>query len=172
MRKIICIFFMILVLTILPAGCSSANVSSQSSQTVTFSIRCDTAVANGMANGEKWEGIIPEDGCILPETEMEITEGETVFDVLCRVRDEYGIHMEYSGTNQTTYIEGIGNLYERDCGRWSGWMYCVNGEYPDVGCGEYELEDGDDVDWNYTCDLGIDLDADREEAEEWKETHE
>lgn len=70
MRKIICIFFMILVLTILPAGCSSANVSSQSSQTVTFSIRCDTAVANGMANEEKWEGIIPEDGCILPETEI------------------------------------------------------------------------------------------------------
>ena len=72
---------------------------------------------------------------------------------------------------KTEYIEGIGNLYERDGGRWSGWMYSVNGVYGDVGCGQFELNDGDVIEWNYTCDLGLDLDADSKEAEEWKETH-
>ena len=36
-------------------------------------------------------------------------------------------------------------------------MYRVNGETPSVGCAEYALSDGDQVEWLYTCDLGNDL---------------
>lgn len=32
----------------------------------------------------------------------------------------------------SAYIEGIGNLYEFDCGNLSGWMYSVNGVWPDL----------------------------------------
>ena len=106
------------------------------------------------------------------ETEMEICEGDTVFDVLLEARDAYKIHMEYSGGKKTEYIEGIGNLYEFDGGRWSGWMFSVNGEYIDVGCGQCEVKDGDVIRWDYTCDLGLDLDAHMEDAKAWKETHE
>lgn len=158
----------LLLLLFLLTGCAQQkNVIG----TVTMSIRCDTAIANGMHREEKWEGVLPEDGCILPVTEIELYEEDTVFDVLLRARDVNGVHMEYSGGDKTEYIEGIGNLYERDGGRWSGWMYSVNGVYGDVGCGQFELNDGDVIEWNYTCDLGLDLDADSKEAEEWKETH-
>ena len=51
-------------------------------------------------------------------------------------------------------------------------MFSVNGEYPDVGCGQCMLKDGDIVEWNYTCDLGLDLDNGMEDAKEWKEIHE
>ena len=88
--------------------------------TVTFTIRCDTAVANGMAKDPKWAGIVPASGCILPVITMEFEEGETVFDLLCRIRDTYKLQMEYSGANGGQYIEGINNLYEFDGGRWSG----------------------------------------------------
>jgi hypothetical protein len=54
-------------------------------------------------------------------------------------------------------VEGIGNLYELDCGELSGWSYKGNGEFPSVGCSLYKLENGDTVEWVYTCDLGRDV---------------
>ena len=50
------------------------------------------------------------------------------------------------------YIEGINNLYEFDCGEQSGWMYSVNGWFPNYGCSRYQLKDGDVVGghWNQT----------------------
>ena len=139
---------------------------------VTLSIRCDTAIANDLHKQEKWSGILPEDGCMLSETEITLYEGDTVLDVLLTVRDQYNIHMEYNGTQGMEYIEGIGNLYEYDGGRWSGWMFCINGKYQEMGCGQYVLSDGDIVEWNYTCDLGLDLDSELTDAKKWKETHE
>jgi hypothetical protein len=54
-------------------------------------------------------------------------------------------------------IAGINNLYEFDVGELSGWMYKVNGWYPNYGCSRYQVKDGDLIEWNYTCDLGRDL---------------
>ena len=165
----------VLLAGILLCGCTSGNSGSGSEErpTATITIRCDTAVANGMVAEDKWRGIIPEDGCILPETTVEYSEGDTVFDLLCQVTDQYGIQMEYNGAAGKEYIEGIQNLYEYDGGRWSGWMYSVNGEYPGTGCGDYQVSDGDQIRWDYTCDLGMDLEGtDMEDAEEWKDTHE
>jgi hypothetical protein len=87
------------------------------------------------------------------------TEGETVFDVLQRETRSSGLHMEssYVPLYNSAYVEGIGNLYEFDVGELSGWMYCVNGWYPNYGCSAYVLADGDAIQWNYTCDLGRDL---------------
>ena len=84
---------------------------------------------------------------------------ESIFDVLKRVCRENKIHMEFSETPvyQSAYIEGIGNLYEFDCGEGSGWMYRVNGEFPNYGCSRYTLADGDTVEWVYTCDFGADV---------------
>ena len=174
-RKFMKALAFILLAGFLLCSCASGDQGSGSGErpTAVITIRCDTAVANGMALEDKWKGIIPEDGCILPETEVEYSEGDTVFDLLCQVTDQYGIQMEYNGTAGKEYIEGIQNLYEYDGGRWSGWMYSVNGEYPGKGCGSYEVSEGDRIEWNYTCDLGMDLEgADMEGAEEWKDTHE
>ena len=96
----------ILLTSILLSGCA-AGTSSQHTENgpaATISIRCATAVAHGMAEEDKWKGIIPEDGCILPETEVEYSEGDTVFDLLCQVTDQYGIQMEYNGTAGKEYI--------------------------------------------------------------------
>ena len=141
--------------------------------TVTITIRCDTAVNNGMHLESKWAGIVPASGCILPVTTVEIEEGDTVFDVLSYVCEKYKIHMEYSGgTSSGCYVEGINNLYEFDGGRWSGWMYCVNDWYPNYGCGVYYVKAGEVIEWNYTCDLGLDLDSSWwEGAQDWKDTH-
>ena len=55
------------------------------------------------------------------------------------------------------YIRGINNLYEYDCGSVSGWMYKVNGDFPNVGCSDYKLSEGDSIEFLYSCDLGADI---------------
>ena len=39
-------------------------------------------------------------------------------------------------------------------------MYRVNGEFPNKGCSDYKLSDGDFIEWVYTCDLGRDVGCD------------
>lgn len=102
---------------------------------------------------------VPSDGWILAPTEVEFTEGESVHDVLQRVCKEAGIQMESSFTPayNSAYVEGINNLYEFDCGELSGWMFSVNGWYPNYGCSKYTVNAGDEIWWVYTCDLGKDV---------------
>lgn len=139
--------------------------------TVTITIRCDTAVNNGMHLESKWAGIVPASGCILDVTTVEIETGDSVFDILNRVCQKYKIHMEFTGGASKYYVEGINNLYERDGGLWSGWMYCVNGWYPNYGCGTFRVKAGDVIEWNYTCNLGDDLGAKMDGAEEAKSSN-
>lgn len=127
----------------------------------TVSIECCTVVNNIYDLEEGKLGAVPADGFILHEQTVEFTEGETAFDVLQRVCRENKIHLESSWTPAygSAYIEGIGNLYEFDCGSLSGWVYSVNGWSPNYGCSKYVLKPGDIVQWRYTCELGKDVGA-------------
>lgn len=116
---------------------------------VTVAIRCDTVA--GRAEH------IPENGEILGFTEIPLTQGDTAFDALIRAAKAEGIRIEYSGTPELAYVQGVADLYEYEFGDLSGWVYHVNGASPSVGCGEYILTDGDLVEWLYTCDLGKDV---------------
>ena len=95
----------------------------------------------------------------LKETEVSFKGGETAFDVLKQICGKKGIHMasRYTPLYKSYYVEGINQLYEFDCGKNSGWMYSVNGEYPNYGASSYNLKDGDKVEWRYTCNLGSDV---------------
>ena len=123
--------------------------------TCTVSVRCDSVVGK---TGEK-DCVIPDDGIIFPEQSVVFYEGETVFNVLVREMKKNGIHLEFVNVPvyNSAYIEGINNLYEFDFGELSGWMYCVNGWFPDYGCSGYQLKAGDRIEWVYTCDLGADV---------------
>lgn len=127
--------------------------------TCTFSISCATILDNIKDLDPEKVELVPEDGWLMEPEAVTFQEGESVFDVLLRVCREQTIHMEYENTPiyNSAYIEGIGNLYEFDCGELSGWMYSVNGWFPNYGCSRYQLRDGDVVEWVYTCDLGMDV---------------
>ena len=127
--------------------------------TCTLSVRCDTILDNmSWLDKEKWE-LVPSDGVIFKEQTVEFYDGESVFDLLQREMKNNKIHMEFENTPMynSAYIEGIGNLYEFDCGELSGWMYKVNDWFPNYGCSRYQLKQGDKVEWVYTCNLGIDV---------------
>ncbi len=142
-----------------PVEPENQEVNTAKTYTCTFSIECSTILNNlDMLEPDKLE-MVPTGGTILSKTTVTFYEGESVFDVLQRLCRDEGIHMESSWTPiyNSAYIEGIHNLYEFDCGSLSGWMYRVNGWYPNYGCSRYQLKDGDVVEWRYTCDLGNDI---------------
>ena len=67
------------------------------------------------------------------------------------------ISSKYTPLYNSYYVEGINQLYELDCGKNSGWMYSVNGTFPNYGASAYKPKDGDVILWVYTCDLGNDV---------------
>lgn len=127
--------------------------------TCTMSVRCDTILQNmDWLDPEKAE-LVPKDGILFAEQTVTFYEGESVFNLLLREMKKNKIHMEFENTplHNSAYIEGIGNLYEFDCGELSGWLYSVNGWFPNYGCSRYQLQEGDRVEWVYTCTLGVDV---------------
>ncbi len=125
----------------------------------TLSVRCDTILKNiAWLDKEKLE-LVPKDGVIYAEQAVTFYEGESVFNLLVREMKRNKIHIEFENTPiyNSAYIEGIGNLYELDCGELSGWMYKVNDWFPNYGCSRYRLKAGDKVEWVYSCDLGTDV---------------
>ncbi len=141
------------------ASDSSAS-STESGLACTIEIRCDTILNNmgDLTSGK--EAYVPANGTILATSTVSFSEGDTVFDVLTAACKAAGIQLEYTFSTMygSNYIEGINNLYEFDCGEESGWMYKVNGWFPNYGCSKYELHDGDVIVWCYTCKgLGADV---------------
>ena len=127
-----------------------------------FSVNCNTVLTNIDRLDPEKHSLIPSGGILYEREEVAFSEGDTVFDVLLREMTEAGIHMEFAKTPVygNVYIEGIGNFYEFDCGELSGWMYRVNGVFPNYGCDGYKLTPGDKVEWVYTCNLGRDVGGD------------
>ena len=126
---------------------------------VTLTVRCDNILKNmDLLDSDKHE-LVPDNGVILPATTVTAYDGESVFNVFQREMRRARIHMVFRSTPiyNSAYIEAINNLYEFDAGELSGWMYCVNGWYPNYGCSRYRLNPGDVIEWRYTCDLGRDL---------------
>ncbi len=133
--------------------------SNTEERSCTIRIVCDTILDN-MDELEPGKDIyVPNDGVILPPTRVTFSEGETVFEVLKRVCDDAGIQLEYAFTPgyNSYYIEGINHLYQFDCTSGGGWMFKVNGWFPNYGCSAYTLKKGDDIVWCYTCNYGEDV---------------
>ena len=139
--------------------------------TCTIEIECKTILSNlGNLRPEK-KAFLPKDGFILKETTVSVAEDSTVFDVLklvckqntcpekCTYCRKSGIQLEYVYTPgyDSEYIRGIHQLYEKDCGTQSGWMYSVNGVFPNYGVNKYTVKNGDNIKLLYTCDLGEDV---------------
>lgn len=136
-----------------------SNENKEVDLTCTLSVSCATVLNNISKLTKEKHSIIPSDGIIFKEKEVVFYEGESVFNVLLREMKQNKIHFEFVNVPvfKSAYIEGIGNLYEFDCGELSGWMYRVNGEFPNFGCSQYTVKKGDKIEWIYTCDLGKDI---------------
>jgi len=147
--------------TMFPSPSVQPSVSAEPDEGVscTISISCATILDNLDYCDPSKVDLIPVDGWILEPIVVDLEEGESVFDVLQRICSERKIHLEFVDTTiyDTAYIEGIANIYEFDVGELSGWRYSVNGWFPNYGSSQYQVQNGDVIEWVYTCDLGNDV---------------
>ena len=138
-------YFLSLMALIICLFCGCASAPAQDS-VCTVIVDCGNAFSAELQNTEKLE-ILPEDGIIYKTETACFSTGESVFDILKRELTTNKIHFEF---NQTpTYFQAIGNIYEKDFGDMSGWVYTVNGESPTVGCDSYFPESGDAICFEY-----------------------
>ena len=141
-----------------PGASTSPGNNTDKELTATLTISCATILNNMDKLAAGKEGLIPPGGIIF-SGEVVFYEGESVFNVLLREVRKNKIHMEFVNTPiyNSAYIEGINNIYEFDAGERSGWMYSVNGQFPNYGSSRYTLQDGDKIMWLFTCDRGADI---------------
>ena len=124
--------------------------------TVTLSVSCAVLLDYLDAyTGDK--AAIPEDGLLLPATEVELYENDTVYTLLKRVCTANGLALDMQLMKNAVYIAGIGGVSELTVGPMSGWIFAVNGVVSYDNAQSCPLQDGDVVEWRYTCDLGYDL---------------
>ncbi|OXM17613.1 hypothetical protein CGZ75_12410 [Paenibacillus herberti] len=153
-----------------PTGKPSSGSKEKQSNSATLSVKADTILANKDQFDEDKLELLPKDGVIYSKQKVIFEKGESVFDVLLREMKKKKIHLEFSKSSiyGSNYIEGINNIYEFDGGELSGWMYKVNGVFPNYGSSSYKLKDGDTIEWIYTLDLGRDVGAKQVAAPEGK----
>lgn len=123
------------------------------------SIDVKTAAAHMDKVDPDKRSLVPSDGWILSPVKVPIEEGEAAWDVLSRVASQNGINIqsEFYAKFNSVYIQAINGLGEFDAGDGSGWMYNINGSYPDRGASIIKLRNGDRMEWRYTLDLGKDI---------------
>lgn len=124
--------------------------------TVTISISCVTLL-NHLDVYEGDANAIPKGGEILPAVSVELYENDTAYTLLKRVCREKNIEVDGEWDADSAYITQIGSVSEFTAGPLSAWLFTVNGTIPDVDSQSHPLEDGDVVEWHYTCDFGNDI---------------
>ena len=127
------------------------NETEQTANCVSLVVDCSDILNDIGTLKEEKHSFVPDNGIIFSADRVGFSEGESVFELLKRELISRDIHFEFnlSPVFNNAYIEGIGNIYEFDCGERSGWKYSVNGIFPSVGCSEYILKPDDKIVFEY-----------------------
>lgn len=110
-------------------------------------------------------------GKIIEPVEVPFEADDTVASVTLRLLKALDIKAIYTGKpTNNFYLSSIGNFTlngkyyssfgEFDAGAASGWMVRYNDWFINMGASEFEVKDGDVVEWLYTCRLGEDVGCD------------
>ena len=123
---------------------------------VTVSILGDTAHGdNGSVHTRAGGGL----KTWVKATAFSANSNDTVWDLLQTVFLEKGISCKYTKASGTVYIQALTNqgvtVEEFDNGKYSGWMYTLNGEYPLLGVAQQGLKNGDVIVFHYTDDYRL-----------------
>ena len=131
--------------------------------------RCVVHVTAPLDNGGTEENVYisvidPQGETYKEKTAYSYEAGMTAYSLL----EKTGLDVVGSTDHQWggVYVESIEGLGEFDEGSTSGWMYKVNGEFPDYSASLYALNPGDYVEWVYTRDLGEDVGGGKVETED------
>jgi hypothetical protein len=150
--KIMSVALIILLMLALTACAPNASNADQNTKTAFITIDFTKAVDAGYKTDVK-------DGFVAKEVEVKFGEGQSAYDILEKYAKDNNIIFSKKDMGGFIYIDSIASLTEKDMGAMSGWLYNVNGEYLNVSCSEYKVNEGDKITFIYSIDGGSDIGA-------------
>lgn len=133
-----------------PAPIEKEEVKAPVTQTVTISIDMQTILSSLDKVSAAVRPYIPTNGIVLASTQVEIKEGDSVYQILERACANNGISL----IANNGYVRFIHEVGEFDAGQTSGWLYQVNGVSPSVGANGYKVKANDVIAWRYSVVQG------------------
>ncbi|MDD6730540.1 MAG: DUF4430 domain-containing protein [Eggerthellaceae bacterium] len=125
------------------AQAPSASGSAQQQQAAPAPATITVTVTIDASNAHKVNASYPSS---MGSKQVTVPAGASVYDALKAMGASIG--------GSSTYVSSINGLAEKACGSGSGWMYKVNGVYPNYACGKYKLQGGESIVWAYTVTKG------------------
>lgn len=125
------------------AQAPSASGSAKQQQTAPAASTITVTVTIDASNAHKVNAAYPSS---MGSKQVAVNAGASVYDALKATGVAVG--------GNSTYVSSINGLAEKACGSGSGWMYKVDGVYPNYACGKYKLAGGESIVWVYTVTKG------------------
>ncbi|WP_440897547.1 DUF4430 domain-containing protein [Amphibacillus sp. Q70] len=111
-------------------GCGSADLDNNEGQTEQSEVQgLQVELVISQENGEE----------ILAQEELEIEEGLTLMEVM---QENFEVEEEDG------FISAINGIQAED-GEPYAWLYTINGEHATVGAADYEIENGDVIEFDF-----------------------
>lgn len=117
----------------------------------TLNVECKSILNNMDKLKDGHSEYVPANGYIIKGYTYTAKAGFTAYDALKKACDDNGIKLTAKSSMYGTYVSGINNIDEFDCGSQSGWMYSINGNRPNVSASSRKINDGDEITFEYVC---------------------
>lgn len=118
----------------------------------TLNVECKSILNNMDKLKDGHSEYVPANGYIIKGYKYTAKAGFTAYDALKKACEDNDIKLTAKSTMYGTYISGINNIDEFDCGSQSGWMYSINGNRPNVSASSQRVTDGDEITFEYVCE--------------------
>lgn len=117
----------------------------------TLNVECKSILNNMDKLKDGHSEYVPANGYIIKGYTYTAKAGFTAYDALKKACEDNGIKLTAKSSMYGTYVSGINNIDEFDCGSQSGWMYSINGNRPNVSASSQRVTDGDEITFEYVC---------------------
>lgn len=118
----------------------------------TLNVECKSILNNMDKLKDGHSEYVPANGYIIKGYTYTAKAGFTAYDALKNACEDNGIKLTAKSSMYGTYVSGINNIDEFDCGSQSGWMYSINGNRPNVSASSQRVTDGDEITFEYVCE--------------------
>lgn len=129
---------------------TETTVTTSESNVCYITIECTEILNNMDKLKEGHSAYVPSNGYILNNYPVEISNGYSAYDVLKKACNDNNIKLTATTTAYGTYVSGINNLDEFDCGNQSGWLYYVDNNYQNVSCDKRTVKPNETITFHYT----------------------
>lgn len=130
---------------------TETTVTTSESNVCYITIECTEILNNMDKLKEGHSAYVPSNGYILNNYPVEISNGYSTYDVLKKACNDNNIKLTATTTAYGTYVSGINNLDEFDCGNQSGWLYYIDNNYQNVSCDKRTVKPNETITFHYTA---------------------